>query len=140
MNNATPTTEDAPAWPPARPPLHPASVQGCTIVEYPTYVVPYESARQFLYALTLTGIGIVFGLVVVATWLGVLVRRLNNAAALLRKESSGEVRAGLLNGSGAASDAAQGQAAAAACKKKRNNSVNHSAGTSCAEEGDSEEY
>lgn len=133
MNN---TTTEAVAWPPLASPLQPPSV-GCTIVESPTYVVPYDSARQFVYALTLAGLGVVIGLTAVAAVLVVLVRRLNKAVALLRKESGAEVRAGLLNGSGTAGDASQSQEAAP--KKKRDNPVNHSSGTSCAEEPDSEE-
>lgn len=135
MNNDT--TMGAAAWPPSPSPLHSPAV-GCTMVESPTYVVPYVSAQRFVYALALTGFGIVVGLSTVAGVLVVLVRRLNNAIALLRKESRGEVRAGLLNGSGsgsgAAGDAAHSQEGAS--KKKQ---ADHGSGTSCAEEAESEE-
>lgn len=105
--------------------------------QQPMHVVTYESARLFIVALTLSGIGIIIALGGIALVLVLLARRLDKAVSALRQETGIEVRSGLLNGSGKPGDAADGNPAPK--KSKRGNSANHDSGTSCAEERDDEE-
>ena len=126
------------------PPLAPPA-DGCPTVESATYVVPYESARLFVYALTLSGLGIVIGLTAIAAMMLVLIRRLSHAVTVLQKETRVELCTGLLNGDAASDHSPEHEAtgtraaAAAKPKKKRGNPVDHNSGTSCAEEYGGEE-
>lgn len=105
--------------------------------QQPMHVVTYESARLFIVALTLSGIGIIIALGGIAMVLVLLARRLDKAVGALRQETGIEVRSGLLNGSGKPGDAANGNPAPK--KSKRGNPADHDSGTSCAEERDDEE-
>ena len=80
----------------------------------PSYVVSYESARQFVVTITLASISLFIGMVVIGVVLFVQVRRMHRAIDTLRTDNPS---AGLLNEN-------------KRIPKKKNN------GTSCAEEPD----
>ena len=93
----------------------------------PYLVVPYESARDFLTALTLASVGVIFGLTTVVAVLVVLVRRLNLLVAAMRRETGAEVRSGLLNGG-------CGGGTSKAAARPKEPPLEKNSGASCAEE------
>jgi hypothetical protein len=105
-----------------------ALVAASDVAEAPVYVVSYETARQFLFAFAIAGIGVVAALMAIAAVLVLLASRLAKAIGELRAESATASRSGLLNGDKSEEDDVTGKK-----KKKRGE---QDSGTSCADEED----